>query len=87
MSLSPLSARPLAHTAAKAPPICLNGTSAVPRFGFLGGAGFSESTMVDLSKEPNGVNRVPMLDASVRVGCADKVYLTRTVVSRRPENP
>ena len=72
------------HTAAKASPICLNGTRAVPRLGFLGGAGFNEMTMSETSIAPNDAKSKPRPSGFVRVGRVDNVHFTFTVVSSVP---
>lgn len=82
---SPRSAFPLAHTAANASPICLNGTSAVPYFGGLSSAflaALSDITMDSASVGPKEDKRVAIDAVVVRSGCAFKVYLRRIVVSR-----
>ena len=84
MSFRPRSSRPLAHTAANASPTCLNGTSAVARFGFLGGAGFSAITISEVSTAPNWASKGNSASAVVIVGCAARVTLARMVVSRVP---
>lgn len=67
----PRSFLPLAPTAAKALPICLNGTRAVPYLGGFVGAflgGLSESTIDDVSTSPNWVKRVAMAEVVVSSG-------------------
>lgn len=81
---NPRSGLPLAHTAPKASPICLNGTRAIPRFAFFGGAGFRDRTISELSTAPNGESKVCMLSAFVREGCEPSWYFNFTVVSRVP---
>ena len=88
---NPRSFTPLAHTAANASPIRLNGTSAVPSFTSSKGAFFFfevfaliESTIESLSVSPNGRRRVASDSAVVRWGRAVAEYLSRTVVSRGP---
>ena len=83
-SCKPLSARPLAHTAANAPPICLNGTRAMTRFGFFGGAGLRMSLIDASSTAPNGARSVARLAGVVSDGCVDSGYLRRIVVSKSP---
>lgn len=80
----PLSALVLAHTAANAPPIWVKGTTAVPLLGFLGGAGLSETRIEDASMGPKGERSGTRLVGVVRVGCEERLYLTRTVVSSVP---
>jgi len=67
----PLCGVPLAHTAANASPICLNGTSAVPYFGGLFGAffgGFKDSTIDVVSVLPKGAKRSESDAGVVRLG-------------------
>lgn len=84
MSCKPLSACPLAHTAANAPPICLNGTRAMPRFGFFGGAGLSMSLIDVASAGPKGARRAARLAGVVSEGCEVNTYFRRMVVSKSP---
>lgn len=68
---SPYSFRPLAQAAENAPPICLNGTSAVPILGGFVGAslgGLRERTMDDVSISPNCERRDESADAVMRPG-------------------
>ena len=58
--VSPRSGSPLAHTAANASPILLNGIRAVPFLGGLSGAffgGFKDRTIALASTAPNGERR------------------------------
>ena len=85
ISSSPRSRFPLAHTAAKASPICLNGTRAVPYFGglsrfFLGD--LSDRTIESVSVRPKDDISFAIDSAVVRLGCVLRVYLMRMVVSR-----
>lgn len=80
----PSSFRPLAHTAAKAFPICLKGTRAVPYFGGLSGCflvGLIERTMESISVAPNRERRVATDSAEVREGYVFRENLILTVVS------
>ena len=80
----PSSFRPLPHTAAKAFPICLKGTRAVPYFGGLSGCffvGLIERTIESTSVAPNRDRRAAIDSADVSEGCVFKEYLTLTVVS------
>ena len=88
---SPRSLSSLAHTAANASPIRLNGTSAVPSFTssvvfffFFGALVLIESTIESLSVSPNGRKRVARDSEVVRWGRAVDEYLSRTVVSSGP---
>lgn len=85
---NPRSDRPLAHTAANASPICLNGTSAVAFFGGFVGAffgGFIDSTIDDSSISPKRARRDDTAAGVVRLGCSEREILSLTVVSRWPE--
>jgi hypothetical protein len=80
----PRSFRPLAHTAAKAFPICLKGTRAVAYFGGLSGCflvGLIERTIESVSVAPNRDRRVAIDSAEVREGYVFREYLSLTVVS------
>ena len=80
----PKSFRPLPHIAAKAFPICLKGTRAVPYFGRLSGCffvGLTERTIESISVAPNRDRRVAIDSADVSEGYVFKEYLSLTVVS------
>lgn len=83
-SFRPIPSLPLAHTAPKASPTCLNGTRAIPRFAFFGGAGLRDITMSSESTAPKEDKREQMDDAVVRAGCEDNGYFKRIVVSSVP---
>lgn len=83
----PRSFRPLAPTAANAPPIWRNGTSAVPFLGGFVGAflgGLSERTIDEASISPNCVKREAIDEVLLSSGCDSKVYFSFTVVSSCP---
>ena len=80
----PSSFRPLPHTAAKAFPICLKGTRAVPYFGGLSGCflvGLTDRTIESISVAPNRDRRAAIDSADVSEGYVFREYLSLTVVS------